>query len=126
MRRDSSRIATRFIAAIAGAACLAMLSGCKSRDPGPATSNHAPATPSSTAPPAERPEFHIAPEPTFELPDDVAADPAEELRAMRHNCCDEMPAAEIEAATRTEEPAGATTAPPQRKHGRTRDARRSR
>lgn len=126
MRRHSPRIATRYIAAIAGAACLAILSSCKSRDPAPAIPNHAPAPPTTTVPRADSPQLHIKPEPTFELPDDLPADPAEELRAMRHNCCDEAPASEIEAATRTEEPAEATPAPPPRKHGRTHNAARSR
>ncbi len=131
MRRNSSRIATRrasvlrMHAAIASVLCAAMSGACKSREPAPTVQNHAPAPAETSATPrAEPPKFRVRPEPTFELPDDVPADPADELRAMRHNCCDEMPASEIKVATRAED---ATEAPtPTRTHGRSKRVDRSR
>jgi hypothetical protein len=101
MRRNSSRTAVRHTL-IAGVLCAAMSSACKSREPAPTVPNHAPAptpTPAATSatPRAEPPKFQVRPEPTFELPEDAPVDPAEELRAMRHNCCDEAPASEIKA-----------------------------
>jgi hypothetical protein len=95
--------------------CL-MLGACKSRDPAPAAPTHA-ATPAeaNSAPRVEPAPLHVPPEPTFELPDDVAADPAETLREMRHDCCDEMPASEVEATIRAGEAPEAKAPTPSRK-----------
>jgi hypothetical protein len=129
MHRNSARTAARQ-AVIAGALCAAMSSACKSREPAPTIPHRAPVqapAETSAAPRPEPPTFHVRPEPTFELPDDLPADPAEELRAMRHNCCDEMPASEIETAIRAEEPSAATTLPPPAKaNRRAKNADRSR
>lgn len=104
MRSDSLRNATCYTAMIATAASLALWSGCKSRDPAPTKRTHAPTATAPAAKHSEAPEFHVRPEPTFELPEDIVIDPAEELRAMRHNCCDETPVPEIEAATHADGP----------------------
>jgi hypothetical protein len=119
--RNSSRIAAlktsapRLHAAFAGLVCGAILCACKSRDAAPTPPSHAPAaTGTSTAARVEPKAFRLPPEPTFELPDDAPIDPAESQRAMRHNCCDEMPAAEVEATIRAGESTGATAPTPRR------------
>jgi hypothetical protein len=62
------------------------------------------APPPAAAPalPARAPAKHV--EDPFLLPEDDVVDPAELLKAMKHDCCDEMPNAEINA--HREPPAG--------------------
>jgi hypothetical protein len=123
MPRNSSWIGARTSrprsrVVFAGLLCGAMLGACKSRDPAPAAPSHANApapAETSTAPRAEPTPFHLPPEPTFEQPDDDPIDPAEALRAMRHNCCDEMPASEVEATIHAGETTGATAPTPRRR-----------
>lgn len=73
------------------------LAGCGSKP-----SAHAAAAPSPTAQQpqavAEPPEDDTPPvtHDPFEQPDDVPMDPKAVLQEMRHDCCTELPAAEIE------------------------------
>jgi hypothetical protein len=103
-------------AAFAGLLCGALLGACKLREPAPAAPSHAPVpAETSKAPVVEPKPLRLPPEPTFELPDDAPIDPAEELRAMGHNCCDEMSASEIEAASHAGEVKGAASPTPRRR-----------
>lgn len=118
--RDSSRPATRRTSphrlqtAFVGLFCVVCSGACKSRDPAPTPPSHAApaAAEIRAAPQVEPSKFQLPPEHTFELPDDVGSDPAEALREMRHNCCDEMPASEVEAAVRAGEATEATARTP--------------
>lgn len=86
-----------------------VLVSCACKQPAPAPIAHPPARVESVAPattdaiaPGQRPVRD-----PFEL-EDEPEDPAAALEAMRHNCCDEMPADEIR------ERSGAAKAPPKR------------
>jgi hypothetical protein len=61
----------------------------------PATKASAPAAPVLAAP--ARPPAEEA----FVIPDDAPIDPAEALQALRHDCCDEMPADQVKAHSGT-------------------------
>jgi hypothetical protein len=61
---------------------------------------------------------HLPPVHTFDLPDDAPIDPAEAEQALRHNCCDEMPASEVQAITHAADTQEAVPTPRQRKKPR--------
>jgi|GEM_PF-3928817 len=80
---------------------------CACKQPAAAPIEHAPARAAESVAPAAAQKPVRDP---FEL-DDEPEDPAAALEAMRHNCCDEMPADEIRAHSAHD---GATTAPTKR------------
>ena len=78
------------------------LAACKTQTPA-ANPEPKPAPAETKAPepaPATQPAVDALKPDEFALPEDEAANPAEVLDAMRHNCCDEVPAAEVEANVR--------------------------
>lgn len=97
--------ALRLCAAFAGPVCGLMLSACKSGVAERPAPSPAPAPAEATTVPRVEPKLlRLRPEPTFELPEDVVIDPAEEQRAMKANCCEELPESEIKSAKQAEEP----------------------
>lgn len=116
MVRNSARCASRKTAslrssaALVGLSCGALLVACRSREPAATVLPTHPPAPveASAAPRVEAPALRLPPVHTFELPDDAPIDPAEADEALRHNCCDEMPASEVQAlvhAADTQRPA---------------------
>ena len=47
-------------------------------------------------------------EEAFVIPDDQPVDPAEAMRALKHDCCDEMPAGQVKADVEATEAAART------------------
>jgi hypothetical protein len=89
----------------AGLAALVLgviVSGCKASaaPSAPKPSEHAGPTVQAAPAPAPAPAATPPREQQFELPEDEVDDPAEALHALRHNCCDEMPAAEVDAVVK--------------------------
>ncbi|MEY4578749.1 MAG: hypothetical protein RL701_3452 [Pseudomonadota bacterium] len=92
-------------------------SACDAHEHKPAVATHAPAPAKAAEPAAQAP---VVPVPRIQaalngLPNeegsDEAEDPAAALEAARHNCCDEMPATQIEEATRKTSAKHAAPAP---------------
>lgn len=119
VKRSRARFHVQLSAAAVG---LAWVGACKAGGAAPLPPAQAPAPAvAPSEPPAAKPEtstFRVPPEPTFDLPDDAPVDPAEEARALRHNCCDEAPASEIEDAVQAGEGKGVPRE--RRKHNRVR------
>jgi len=86
----------------------ALVGACKQPAHGPATLDRKRPSTEVSAPAAQVPtkSAQSPVEDPFALPDDAPIDPTEEFQALRHNCCDETPADQVEAHS-----AGTATAP---------------
>jgi len=96
----SSRLRATLRCVLAGLMIGVAVTGCKLRahpPDAPAAAPPPPGAPAEAAPRVETQAQYAPVEDPFLLPEGESGDPAEELQALRHDCCDEMPVDELKA-----------------------------